>query len=327
MALTSSGRALRINSNIMNAGGTTFWVALLVAASLACGSTWLFLSPAASAETVKEQAKPAEQAATASELGTAVVAETAADEVEADVTFSFAKEVVRFADGDYLEQDDLFRLTCRDKDRGALWEREMDAPILSAVKVDANDDGPQEFLLVDSRQGIGLDPGGLPIPGFAIRPNAPITSFALVDYEGDGRERYLFGLADGRILNHRNLGEPTPGWRHTSKGAAIQVIAHLRTGRKDYLCTVDEAGMVMLLKRNGQRRVRTPVQLHRTSGQRVVAFDIRSDITGSTIISRNADGAVESRKFGDGIPLPASAAEVQLLITEEARAFPAAQEP
>ena len=84
----------------------------------------------------------------------------------------------------------------------------------------------------------------------------------------------------------------------------------------------------MLLKRNGQRRVRTPVQLHRSSGQRVVAFDIRSDITGSTIIMpKRRRGTVESRKFGDGIPLPASAAEVQLLITEEARAFPAAQEP
>lgn len=233
--------------------------------------------------------------------------------MEADVTFSFAQEVARFADGSYLEQDDLFRTACRSADGGVVWERELDAPVLAAVRLDANDDGPLEYLLVDSRQGIGLDPGGRPIPGFIIRPSSPITSFAVVDYEGDGQERYLFGLADGRVLNYRNLGEVTPGWRHESKGSPVQAIAHLRAGKKDYICTVDEAGVVMLLKRNGQRRVRTPVQLHRQSSARAVAFDVRSDIESSVIISRNAEGAAESRTFGSGVAQTASPAEAQLL--------------
>ena len=123
----------------------------------------------------------------------------------------------------------------------------------------------------------------------------------------------------GRLLNHRKLGEATPGWRHVSKGTAIQSVAHLRAGRKDYLCTVDEKGVVMLLKRSGQRRVRTPAQLQPQEGPRAVAYEVRSDIGSSILVSRNAEGEVESRRFEDGIAGPASSAEIRLLETVEAR--------
>ena len=307
----------------MNAGGTTFWVALMVALGLAGGSTWAFLSETASPEERSiEQARP-ETDATLEVASEPLAADqdvaADAEDVEADVTFSFANEVVRFEDDMYLEQDDLFMVTCRSPGRDVKWEYEMDAPLIAGVRTDANDDGPREFLLVDSRQGVGLDPEGRPITGFNIKPSEAITSFALVDYEGDGKERYLFGLADGRVLNYRNLGEPTPGWKHASKGKGVQAIAHLRAGRKDYICTVDEGGVVMLLKRNGQRRVRTPVQLHRSAGSRAVAFDVRADIGSSTIIARNAEGTVESRQFGDGVARPASEAEQQLMEVAESR--------
>lgn len=304
----------------MNAGGTTFWITLLVSVCLAAGSTWLFLSEAEDSSPVApESALSDPNAATADvEVEPEEPASTEAD-VQADVTFSFAQEFARFGDGTYLEQDDLFKVTFRSAEGEALWTWEMDGPLLAAERPDANDDGPKEFLLVDSRQGVGLDPSGRPITGFKVKPSVPITSFAMVDYEGDGKERYLFGLADGRLLNHRNLGEATPGWRHSSKGSGVQAIAHLRAGRKDYVCTVDEAGVVMLLKRNGQRRLRTPVQLNRSAGARAVAFDVRADIGSSMIISRGEEGQIESRRFDDGVVRAASAAEQQLLETEEAR--------
>ena len=195
----------------------------------------------------------------------------------------------------------------------------MEDTLLGAHQLDANDDGTIEILLVDRAHAVGLDAGGRPIPGFSVRPSSDITAHAVVDYDGDGRERYLFGLADGRILNYRRLGEATPGWRHVSKDKAIQALAHLRAGRKDYICSVDEKGVVMLLKRSGQRRVRTPAQLHATSGKRPVAFQVKSDIGSSLLVARNAEGAVETRRFDDGIPLPAGDAAVQLLEAVEAR--------
>ena len=307
----------------MNAGGTTFWIALAVSLCLAGTSTWAFLSDANASlqpETERPEAmnhEPAEEQSEVTETNGDLESEPV--NVEADVTFSFASEVVRFDDDIHLEQDDLFMVTCRSAGGDVMWEYEMDAPLMAGVRADANDDGPREFLLVDSRQGIGLDPEGRPITGFHIKPSEAITSFALVDYEGDGKERYLFGLADGRVLNYRNLGEPTPGWKHNSKGKSVQAIAHLRAGRKDYICTVDEGGTVMLLKRNGQRRVRTPVQLHRVAGSRAVAFEVRADIGSSILIARNADGVAESRNFGDGIAQLASEAEQQLLEVAESR--------
>ena len=308
----------------MNAGGTIFWMALAVALGLAGAGTWAFLDGQEASDAgsrtgmvMDEEGSDDVQDALDREVTSALGEDDPTP--EADVTFSFAEEVVRFESGTYLEQDDLFNVTCRSESGEKEWEHGMDAPLIAAVLVDANDDGPREFLMVDSRQGVGLDPDGRPIPGFVVNPGVPITAFSMVDYEGTGEERYLFGLADGRILNHRKLGEATPGWRHASKGAPIQSMAHLRAGRKDYICTVDAAGVVMLLKRNGQRRVRTPVQLHPVAGSRAVAFEVKADIGSSLIISRNAEGQVESRRFDDGVPHAASTAEEQLLDMAEGR--------
>jgi len=313
----------------MNAGGRPFWLALLVGALLATASTWAFLSgPSAEANPVRS-----DNVGTLASVDSALAESTANGEVpddivqgDADVTFSFAVEVARFDDGAVLEQDDLHRVTCRSTSGDVRWEIGMEGPLLGAHRFDANNDGTDEILLVDRKHAIGLDAGGRPIPGFSVRPSADITAHAVVDYDGKGEERYLFGLSDGRLLNHRRLGEATPGWRHESKGKAIQSVAHLRAGRKDYLCTVDEKGVVMLLKRSGQRRVRTPTQLHAAKGPRAVAYDVRSDISSSVLIARDAEGAAQARQFDDGIARPATAPETQLLEAAENR-MPAPDAP
>ena len=301
----------------MNAGGRPFWLALSAGVALAAAASWSFLSGPEAA--TRSASDPLPSAVDLDSLVEEVADQTAPEERAADVTFSFAVEVKRFDDGTVLEQDDLHRMTCRAPSGDARWEIGMEGPLLGAYRFDANDDGTDEFLLVDGVHAIGLDAGGRPIPGFSIRPNRDITAHAVVDYDGKGEERYLLGLSDGRLLNHRKLGEATPGWRHVSKGAAIQSVAHLRAGRKDYLCTVDEKGVVMLLKRSGQRRVRTPAQLHPQEGPRAVAYEVRSDIGSSILVSRNAEGEVECRRFEDGIAGPASSAEIRLLETVEAR--------
>ncbi len=301
----------------MNAGGRPFWLALSAGVALAVAASWSFLSgPEAATETDSD---PLPAVVDLDSLAEVVDNQAAPEERAADVTFSFAVEVKRFDDGTVLEQDDLHRMTCRAPSGEARWEFGMEGPLLGAYRFDANDDGTDEFLLVDRAHAIGLDAGGRPIPGFSIRPSRDITAHAVVDYDGKGEERYLLGLSDGRLLNHRKLGEATPGWRHVSKGTAIQSVAHLRAGRKDYLCTVDEKGVVMLLKRSGQRRVRTPAQLQPQEGPRAVAYEVRSDIGSSILVSRNAEGEVESRRFEDGIAGPASSAEIRLLETVEAR--------
>ena len=309
----------------MNAGGTPFWLALTLSVVLAGVATWSFLGSGSVAPELDVHAEtgPVDGLPPASPDDPTPADSNAelerAEAAAADVTFSFAVEVARFEDGTRLEQDDLHRVTCRGVNGEVRWELGMEDTLLGAHQLDANGDGTIEILLVDRAHAVGLDAGGRPIPGFSIRPGVDITSHAVVDYDGDGNERYLLGLADGRILNHRRLGEATPGWRHESKGRPIQAIAHLRAGRKDYLCSVDEKGVVMLLKRSGQRRVRTPSQLHAVNGRRPVAFQVKSDIGSSMLIARDAEGMAQTRRFDDGIARPASEAEVQLLEAVEAR--------
>lgn len=304
----------------MNAGGRPFWLALGAGLLIAAASTWGFLAGPSS----ETSAQPMSQDRGSIDLDTLSQeadsrGQDAPTEGEPDVTFSFAVEVARFEDGMVLEQDDLHRVTCRSASGDLRWEIGMDGPLLGGYRFDANNDGMDEVLLVDRAHAIGLDPGGRPIPGFSIRPGSEITAHAVVDYDGKGQERYLMGLSDGRILNYRRLGESTPGWRHRSKGSGIQSVAHLRAGRKDYLCTVDEKGVVMLLKRSGQRRVRTPAQLHTQLGSRPVAYKVQSDIGASVLVARNAEGEAESRRFDDGVPRPATASETQLLEAVESR--------
>jgi hypothetical protein len=307
----------------MNAGGSRYWMALGLSLLFALGATYWFLNggqqPTLESEWTKEAdgAEPGTVVPAAQEESDNGLADSEPG-TDADVTFSFAQEVARF-EGGVLEQDDLHRLFYKDTEGNTRWELSMEGPVMGVHHFDANGDGDKEFLLIDQEHMLGLDPGGRPIPGFSIRPTSAITAQAVVDYDGDGNERYLLGLADGRMLNHRNLGESTPGWRHTSKGSPIQSIAHLRAGRKDFICTVDESGVVMLLKRNGQRRVRTAVQLQPQKGERAVAFEVKSDIGSSLLISRNSEGVAETRRFDNGVPLPASEAERQLLEAAESR--------
>ena len=304
----------------MNAGGRPFWLALCAGVLLAAASTWGFLSGPTPEPVIQPLAKNTGSIDLDSlSVEAEAQVQIAPEEGAADVTFSFAVEVARFEDGTVLEQDDLHRVTCRSASGDLRWEIGMDGPLLGGYRFDANNDGTDEVLLVDRAHAIGLDAGGRPIPGFSIRPGADITAHAVVDYDGKGQERYLLGLSDGRILNRRRLGESTPGWRHESKGSGIQSVAHLRAGRKDYLCTVDEKGVVMLLKRSGQRRVRTPAQLHTELGLRPVAYKVKSDIGASIIVARNVEGEPESRRFDDGIPRPATASETQLLEAVESR--------
>lgn len=313
----------------MFGAGRSLWVALSVSALTAGLATFWFLSvPSAEAEGPSELAASRVDPALTEGIGDSALSPPTHPESEAgstptgstaDVTFSFAQEVHRFDDGTILEQDDLHRVTCRSAAGDERWAFGMEGPLMGARRLDANDDGRDEIVLVDAQHLVGLDGSGRPIPGFSVRPSSAITSHAVVDYDGNGKERYLLGLADGRILNHRKLGESTPGWRHESKGTAVQAIAHLRAGRKDYICTVDQRGVVMLLKRNGQRRVRTPAQLHAQEGPRAVAFEVKSDIGASLLLARNAEGTIEARTFEDGVARPASEGERQLLEATEAK--------
>ena len=176
----------------------------------------------------------------------------------------------------------------------------MQSPLLAWGSVDAKDNGERQIVLVDADHLVGVDSQGLPVPGFMVDPDVDITAAAIVDYDSNGRERYLIGLADGSLLNHRETGEETPGWNHKSRGSAVQIVQHLRVGEKDYLCTVDAAGTVMLLKRNGKRRTATPAQLTPKEGYRTVVFDLSTDISQSTLTAEGSGGAIVRVSFGSG---------------------------
>ena len=202
------------------------------------------------------------------------------------------------------------------------WSLDMGGPIIGWGPIDARKDGHTQLLLADADKVQAVAISGADLADYPINPSVIITAMQVVDYDGNGNYRCLIGLQDGSLLNHKKSGMASVGWHHNRQAGAVQVIEHLRAGSKDYVCTVDAQGVVMLLKRTGQRRERTPATLAPMT-QRTAVFSIASTIQNSVLITRKKDGSAVRVNFGSGEQSPASAEEKTRLEDVESPAMPA----
>lgn len=152
-------------------------------------------------------------------------------------------------------------------------------------------------VVVGTNQAVHcIDVLGREVRGYPLRPNHPISALAVVDYDGQRAYRLLIGTSDGRLLNFREEGEQTPGWRHKSQTSAIAHIAHVRVGVKDYLYTGTVDGSVRLLKRSGEDRYTTSVKVPSTSPP---AFRVGSSIENTTVLFVDGAGWVREQRLGN----------------------------
>jgi hypothetical protein len=149
-----------------------------------------------------------------------------------------------------------------------------------------------------------FDVNGRQVNGFPIRPpSGSWTAWALVDYDGSRKYRYLVASdADGLVQNYRKEGEATPGWRHRPASGIdlsshVRHLHHLRLGSRDYLYVGRENGQVELLKRDGSPRDSTPVKV---DARHAPVFRVGSNLDRTSVLFVDGTGWVREFSLGQG---------------------------
>ena len=212
----------------------------------------------------------------------------------------------------YLVQDEAYAVWAFSGEGEVEWSLDMSGPIIGWGAVDARKDGHTQILLSDADKVHAMPISGQELADYPINPGVIISAMRVVDYDENGDYRCLIGLQDGTLLNHKKSGMASAGWHHKRRPHAVQVIEHVRAGSKDFVCTVDAQGVVMLLKRTGQRRERTPAELE-PMPVRSVAFDVGAQISESALITRKIDGSVVRVNLGSGLHSSANTADSERL--------------
>ena len=170
-----------------------------------------------------------------------------------------------------------------------------------AKEVDVYNNGKYQTMFGASDALHLIDVKGREVSGFPIRGSW--TAWALVDYDANGKSRYLLGSArSGLIENRRGEGAKTPGWKHRADvsidvDSPIEHIEHLRIGARDYIYVGRANGQVELLKRNGQTRALTPVTVKTGLPP---CFRIGADLDGTSVLFVDATGWVREFTLGQG---------------------------
>ena len=189
-------------------------------------------------------------------------------------------------------QDTEFKLHAIDARGKAMWSYKLDGPIQSEFySIDLYRNDKFQIAFSTANKVYCLDLNGRNVDGFPIAPGRSITMpLYIADYDGTKNYRFLFGLDDGKILNYRDEGQATSGWKYKGKIAA-KYGEHIKSGDKDYLFIALEDGRIKLLKRNGTERHKSKVILPPTANS--YYFKMASEISRSSILALDSTAVTE----------------------------------
>lgn len=216
--------------------------------------------------------------------------------------------VKNHSNGEYylVIQDTLHVVHALDARGKTMWTYAAgDEVIGNFESIDALKNGKIQVLFATATGIHCVDLLGRAVSGFPLSVSnrgalrSPVSSHLLVaDYDNNKNYRLIFATADGKIHNYKADGTATSGWNYTNTGAMAVYLHHLKAGNADFLFAGYANGQVALLKRNGEIRHATKLQL--PSPYSPPAFRIANDISNSSVLVCDTSGAVIDARFGNG---------------------------
>jgi len=198
-----------------------------------------------------------------------------------------------------LVQDVQHRLHLLASTGKVLWTRQLDGPILGAVRqVDRFRNDKLQLLLNTASTVFLIDRNGKDIGGFPLTiPSGAAAPLAVFDYEQERDYRILLATKDGRVLNYGLDGLPVKGWETPKLGApALSAVEHLRLKGKDHLIAVATDGTLHVFDRRGAVRERLPLKLD--APQAVIQLLPGTDLPSSRLVWSTIDGHVRVSTLG-----------------------------
>ncbi|MFN3918313.1 MAG: hypothetical protein ACK4K0_11325 [Flavobacteriales bacterium] len=159
---------------------------------------------------------------------------------------------------DVLVQDQNFKLYQINATGKVLWTKQLEGKIVGDIsQIDIFNNNRYQTLLACSDKLHLIDILGNSVNGFPITLKAAATSApAALDYEK--KKDYRFIIACGKKLyNYDKSGKPVEGWEFNTAEQEIKFSpVHLVIDGKDYIATYDSGGMLYLVDRRGNIRIR-----------------------------------------------------------------------
>ncbi len=216
--------------------------------------------------------------------------------------------VKNHTNGEYylLIQDTLNVVHAIDARGKSMWQYAAGHEVIGNFEsIDALKNGKIQVVFATSNGVHCVDLLGRTVAGFPLSVStrgalrSKITSTLLVaDYDNNKNYRLIFGTADGKIHNFKADGKATSGWNYASTGAEAVYMHHLKAGNADYIFAGYANGQVALLKRNGEIRHKTKLQL--PSPYSPPAFRMANTISESSVLVCDTSGSVIDGRFGNG---------------------------
>lgn len=151
-------------------------------------------------------------------------------------------------------RNELYRL---DPGGTVVWRRQMDEPLLGAVRhVDFWGNGTPFYLFNTARHIWLLDDEGRDVQGFPLDLQSPATNGVVaIDFDKTLKYNYFIACANGNMYGYDQFGRPLPGWNpQAGSGRVVQALAHLQSAGKDYLAAINQSGKMFVYARNGAER-------------------------------------------------------------------------
>ncbi len=187
-----------------------------------------------------------------------------------------------------LIQDSAYTLHAINSAGQPMWRYRADGAIIGKVaSVDLYRNGKFQAVFTTAGAIHCVDRLGRSVEEFPIRPKGVsqypiVTPLLVADYDNNRNYRFIVGTSDGAIYNYASDAKPTKGWKYRSMGPNALHIEHLRAGTTDVLFVAYANGEVGLLKRNGERRFTTALQL--PAFNQPLLFRLGSELESSTVI-------------------------------------------
>jgi hypothetical protein len=181
-------------------------------------------------------------------------------EVKLDTSYSTIPSIVKnhyTKEKELLIQDNKNTLYLINNVGKIIWKRGLTESIVGKVhQVDRYKNEKLQYMFVTKNKIHQIDRNGIDVTGFPVELNAPVTK-GLVVFDYDENRNYRMLVVQGKNIHNFSVdGQIIKGWDFKANDLVALEPILIQIKNKDYIVFSDKSGLVRVLNRKGEDRIK-----------------------------------------------------------------------
>lgn len=196
-------------------------------------------------------------------------------------------------------QDDANNIYLISNTGKILWKKKLEEKIMSeVVQVDAKKNKKLQLLFNTASKIYLVDRNGNDVDGFPVKLSSTATGgLAVFDYDNSREYRIFVPTADHNICNYTIEGKDAAKWKYDhTENTVSSPVHYFAISGKDYLAVVDDAGIVYITNRKGEKVLKP--KIHLPSHLQNYFIEPGKDLAGTRIICADSSGVITRLVLG-----------------------------